>query len=182
MGFPRWAPLTWYIFHKLSNEYGQVIEKEGEEYKSHYIEFFKSMKTIIPCKTCRNHFIQNTSSEENKIENNMDSTKVFAWTVRLHNLVNTMNKKKVFSVDEAKKMYSSPIMNQQLYAFINDYMMYNLNKGIEKDKELINMFTELCYIYPNKVKRDKLVQFVKKIPIKKEKIRDWLNMFYILTR
>ena len=96
MGFPRWAPLTWYIFHKLSFEYNQVIESQSdsEEYKKHYIEFFKSMRTIIPCKTCRNHFIQNIDIEENKIENNISTENIFAWTVRLHNLVNKMHNKK----------------------------------------------------------------------------------------
>lgn len=179
MSFPRWAPLTWYIFHKLAHDYDS---SENEEYTNHYLEFFKSMKTIIPCKTCRNHFIQNTSIEENKIENNIDSTKIFDWTVRLHNLVNIINKKKTYTIDEAKKIYKAPIMNQQLYAFINDYMMYNLNKGIEKDKELLNMLTHICYIYPNKVKREKLIKFVEKIPLKKDKIRSWLSMFYLLTK
>ncbi len=181
MGFPRWAPLTWYVFHKLAHDF-DIQEAENEEYKKHYLEFFNSMKTIIPCKTCRNHFIENTNIEENKIENNINGEKIFAWTVRLHNLVNSMNKKKTFSIEEAKKLYKNPIMNQQLYAFINDYMVYNLNKGIEKDNQLINMLTHICYIYPNKTKREKLIKFVEKIPLKKDKIRNWLSMFYLLTR
>ncbi len=179
MGFPRWAPLTWYMFHKLAHDFDN---NESDEYKKHYLEFFNTMKTIIPCKTCRNHFIENTNIEENKIENNINGEKIFQWTVRLHNLVNSMHKKKVFTVDEAKKLYKAPIINQKLYAFINDYMVYNLNKGIEKDNQLINMFTHICYIYPNKTKREKLIKFVEKIPLKKDKIRDWVNMFYMITR
>jgi hypothetical protein len=183
MGFPRWAPLTWYIFHKLSLEYNQVIESQSdsEEYKKHYIEFFKSMRTIIPCKTCRNHFIQNTDIEENKIENNISNENIFDWTVRLHNLVNKMHNKKIYSVEEAKKMYSQPLVHHKLFAFVNDYMIYNLNKGGEKDTQLMNMFTQLCYIYPNKAKREKLITFVNTIPIKKEKIRQWLNLFYAIV-
>ncbi len=175
MGFPRWAPLTWYIFHKMSYDY-------DENQKDHYIEFFKSMKTIIPCKTCRNHFNENTNIEENKIENNISKEKIFEWTVRLHNLVNIMNKKKVFTLDESKKLYITPLPNHKLYAFINDYVMYNLNKGIEKDNELINMMIQICYIYPNITKREKLIKFVETIPLKKDNLRKWLTTFYLLTK
>jgi hypothetical protein len=181
MGFPRWAPLTWYMFHKLANDYA-YNESVEETDKEHYIQFFKSMKTIIPCKTCRNHFIENTNIEENKIENNITKEKIFEWTVRLHNLVNSMHKKKVFSVEEAKKLYTSPLPNHKLYAFINDYVMYNLNKGIEKDNELVNMLTHLCYIYPNNKKRENLIKFVETIPLKKDKLRSWLSMFYLVTK
>lgn len=175
MGFPRWAPLTWYMFHKLSYEYK---ESENDSYKSHYISFFQRMKTIIPCKTCRGHFIENTGVEENKIESNITKENVFPWTVRLHNLVNKMHHKKIYSVEEAKKLYEIPFQNSKMYSFINDYLMYNLNKGIEKDNELINMLKDLCYIYPNPVKREKLIAFVEKLPPQKEKIRQWLTVFY----
>ncbi len=193
MGFPRWAPLTWYIFHKLSSEYSQILESirqdntiidreaKIEEYKKHYVQFFQCMRTIIPCKTCRNHFIQNTDLEENKIEKNINDAEIFPWTVRLHNLVNKMHNKKIYSVDEAKKMYAQPLNNQKLYSFMNDYIMYNLNKGVEKDRELLNMLTQLCYLYPNKTKRDKLILFVEKIPIEKDKLRQWLTAFYAIV-
>jgi hypothetical protein len=195
MGFPRWAPLTWYIFHKLSNEYNQIIDsinndttldeetksKKIEEYKIHYVQFFQSMKTIIPCKTCRNHFIQNTDLEENKIEKNINKDTIFPWTIRLHNLVNKMHNKKLYTVDEANKMYATPLNNQKLYSFMNDYMMYNLNKGVDKDRELLNMMTQLCYLYPNKLKREKLISFVEKMPIQKEKLRQWLTVFYAIV-
>lgn len=180
MGFPRWAPLTWYMFHKLSYDYANDTKDIDE--KEHYIQFFKSMKTIIPCKTCRGHFIENTNIEENKIENNISKEKIFEWTVRLHNLVNTMHKKKNFTIEEAKKLYVAPLPNHKLYAFMNDYIMYNLNKGIEKDNELINMLTHLCYIYPNETKRTKLIKFVEKIPLKKDKLRSWLSMFYLIIK
>jgi len=45
MGFPRWAPLTWYIFHKLAHDFDPL---GSDEYKQHYLEFFNTMKTIIP--------------------------------------------------------------------------------------------------------------------------------------
>ncbi len=177
MGFPRWAPLTWYMFHKLSYEYKDA-EAESESYKTHYISFFQSMKTIIPCKTCRNHFIGNTGIEENMIEKNISEAQIFPWTVRLHNFVNKTHQKKVYSVEEAKKLYEAPFQNSKMYSFINDYLMYNLNKGIDKDKELMNMLKDLCYIYPNKAKREKLIAFVEKLPPQKEKIRQWLAVFY----
>jgi hypothetical protein len=170
MGFPRWAPITWYIFHKLAFDY-------NESNRDHYKRFFESMRTVIPCKTCRNHFIQNTSLEENTLDANLEKEKIFSWTVRLHNMVNRMNKKKIFTDEEAKKLYEKPMAKGLLYMFINDYFMYNLNKGFDKDQQLMVMMTSLCYLFPDPIKREKLVTFVEKLPPTKEKIRPWLYVF-----
>ncbi len=175
MGFPRWAPLTWYIFHKISLDY-------DDTHKDHYVAFFQSMKTVIPCKTCRNHFIENTKLEENQVEKNITPETIFSWTVRLHNLVNRTTKKKEYESNDAKALYEKPIDNNKLYAFMNDYMMYNLNKGVDKDRELIAMFKTLCYVYPNKAKRDRLIKFVEKAPPKKDKLWMWIRGFQAITR
>ena len=174
MGFPRWAPLTWYIFHKFTLEY-------IPEQKEHYTKFFEAMKTVIPCKTCRNHFIHNISQEENLIETNICPEKIFDWTVRLHNEVNKHVNKRIYTVEEAKKLYSKPLIHNSLMSFMNDYMVYNLNKGAEKDAQLLILFTQLCYLHPNKQKRDKLINFVQKMPLTKANIRAWMFGFYRLS-
>ncbi len=182
MAFPRWAPLTWYMFHKLAYDYHTSINaNDQEKRKESFLKFFQSMRTIIPCKTCRNHFIENTNMEEYKIEENMTPEKIFSWTVRLHNLVNKMHNKKIYSVEDAKKLYAAPLAHQKMYAFMNDYVMYNLNKGVEKDTELINMLTQLCYLYPNRTKQEKLIKVIEKVPIQKEKVRQWLTVFYTIV-
>ena len=175
MGFPRWAPLTWYIFHKISIDY-------DDTYKEHYKIFFQTMKTIIPCKTCRNHFIENTKLEENQVEPNITADKIFPWTVRIHNMVNRTSKKREYTTDDAKALYDKPIDHNKLFAFMNDYMMYNLNKGADKDRELLAMFKAICYIFPNKVKRERLIKYVEKAQPKKDKLWMWIRGFQMIAR
>ena len=65
-----------------------------------------------------------------------------------------------YRVEEAKKLYTSPLPNHKLYAFINDYVMYNLNKGIEKQ---VTKLTATDGFYKNEMVKILLPEELQKV-------------------
>ena len=49
---------------------------------------------------------QNVNKEHLSFENNINPERIFNWTVDLHNEVNKMHHKKVWSYDEARNFYT----------------------------------------------------------------------------
>jgi hypothetical protein len=103
----EWQQITWNLFHTVSLNY-------NDNYKQEYIIFFNSLKTIIPCRMCRNHYIENISKENMEIEKNINSDRIFNWTIDLHNSVNKMNRKKIWNYDEARKYYERNNFNNKV--------------------------------------------------------------------
>ena len=52
-----WQPATWILFHHVAKNY-------KEEYTPHYVAFFETFKTIIPCRICRTHYIEKLNEEK----------------------------------------------------------------------------------------------------------------------
>jgi len=172
----EWQQITWNIFHTLTLNY-------NDNYKQEYIIFFNSLKIIIPCRMCRNHYIENINKENMEIEKNINSDQIFNWTVDLHNSVNKMNKKKIWSYDEARKYYTDNKFNNKLLKFfIFDYIKTNFKKNFEKTTELLKMINTLPYLYPYEEKRNKLIDFKEKFELNRDNIKKWLYTFLIILK
>jgi hypothetical protein len=172
----RWQQLTWYIFHKISLNYNDL-------YRNEYIQFFENVKVIIPCRICRNHYIQNVSKENMKINDNINHERIFNWTIDLHNLVNKLNHKKQWDYDMARNYYEKMNFNNHfLLYFINDYIRTNFRKGPEKTNALLNMINTLPYLYPNENIRNKLIDFRQKFEINRDNLKHWLKTFLIIIK
>ena len=171
-----WQPMTWKVFHMCALFY-------NEEYRDKYIDFFDSFKTIIPCGICKRHFTQNTAKSELSIENNVNKEKIFNWTIDLHNLVNKMNKKKIWSHDEAREFYTkNEFDNNLIKLFLFQYIKHNFKRGPEKTEGLFKMVRSLAYLHPLKEKRDKLIDFSTKFDINRDNIKNWLIAFCIILK
>lgn len=172
-----WQPVTWQIFHIVSLNYN---DSNKEEYK----KFFRSFRTIIPCSICRGHYNSNLDKSEMNIENNVNQENIFNWTVLLHNKVNKMHSKKIWSNEEAKNFYSGNRFN--IYAlfkyFILAYIRSNFRKGPEKTQQLFNMLHSFAYLHPNEDKRKQLIDFTTKFQISRENIKSWLYSFLMLLK
>lgn len=166
----NWKQSTWYVFHYFSLHYNPI-------YRDKYIDFFKTFQVILPCEMCLKHYRYQLSRHDLSLEENINVEKIFAWTVKIHNHVNSITQKRVWAVDEAKDFYSrqnfNPIM---LKIMILDYIKHNFKKRMVKSTELLKMLDTLRYLYPIEEKRQKLLEM--KNELKKETIREWLLEFF----
>jgi hypothetical protein len=171
-----WQPLTWIIFHILSLNY-------NDNYREHYISFFESFKVIIPCSICRNHYNTNINRSDMSIENNINSEKIFNWTINLHNNVNKTNHKKLWNYDEAKNHYTKFNFNGKILKFfIYQYIITNFKKNPDKTFNLIRMLNSLPYLYPNESKRLKLIAFKEKFELNRFTLKNWLTAFVLIIQ
>lgn len=170
----EWQPITWILFHVTSLNY-------DEKYREHYITFYKSLKTIIPCRMCRNHYINNINKPGMTIEENVNAEKIFNWTIDLHNTVNKANYKKQWTYEQAKNHYVKIFFNNNLLKiFTYSYLRANFKKNPQKTGELINMIKTLPYLYPYEEKRNKLIDFREKFDLNRETIKNWLYAFMLI--
>ena len=172
----EWQSITWFLFHTISLNY-------NDEYKNEYINFFNTLKVIIPCRICRTHYIQNLNKEGMSIEDNINKEKIFNWTVDLHNTVNKMHHKKLWSHDEARQYYQTHNFNNKLLKFfIFEYIKTNYKKNPEKTTHLIKMMKTLPYIHPHIDKRNKLIDFNNKFDLNRKNIKNWVFSFLVILK
>ena len=171
-----WQPLTWNVFHTIALNY-------NESYKNEYINFFNCLKVCIPCRICRNHYIQQIKNDNMVIENNINEERIFNWTVDLHNTVNKMNHKRIWSYDEAKNYYQKHNFNNNVYKhYIYEYIKSNFKKNPEKTNELLKMIQTLVYFHPNEKTRNKLIDFKSKFELSRQNIKSWVYAFLIILK
>lgn len=98
-----WGPQLWHSIHMIALNYP---DQPSPTDRLNYKLFFESLKDVIPCLTCADHYGKNM--QDLPIERYLDdSGKLFEWTVALHNLVNSTYKKREWSVDEARAFYAT---------------------------------------------------------------------------
>ncbi len=164
-----WKQTTWYVFHKFSLEF---IPENIEHYKN----FFNSFKIILPCEICLNHYNIQLNRQGLTLNENLNKEKIFDWTVKLHNNVNAMHKKKVWNEIEAKNYYTNLNVDANyVKIMVLDLVRNNFKKGDMKTNELLIMLNSLRYIYPNTSIRDKLINM--NTILDKNNIREWLLEF-----
>jgi len=160
--------LTWNIFHKISLYY-------NESYKNFYITFFETFKKIIPCKICRNHYIEYMN---NNFYENIDKGTIFYWTIDLHNNINSINNKRLWNYDEAKEYYANydSNLNMFLYIYITNF------KNKENKEELILMIKSIPYVYYDINKKKELIKFSENFELNCNNMKDWLIAFIIIIK
>jgi hypothetical protein len=172
----EWQPLTWILFHTIALNY-------NDNYKNEYYNFFDTFKTIIPCKICRDHYIGNISKEDMNFDNNINIDKIFNWTVDLHNIVNKMNHKKVWSYEEARKNYENNTMNHKMLKFfLFEYIRANFKKNPSKTTELLKMIKTIPYVLPDSDKKNMLIEFKEKFELNRNTLKQWLLTFLIILK
>ena len=97
----EWGPHGWKFIHYVSLGYP---ENPTEEDKHKYKMFFISLKDVLPCSLCRNHYEENYATMPltdvilSKREN------VVRWVIDIHNVVNASKNKPIIPYDEALKL------------------------------------------------------------------------------
>lgn len=98
-----WGPHGWKFLHYVS--FGYPSEPTTEQ-KNNYKTFFTSLQHVLPCSICAKHYSKNLQEDSfNEALVNKDS--LIRWLIDIHNDVNEMKGKKIFSYDEAIKLYTT---------------------------------------------------------------------------
>lgn len=146
-----WGPSTWYLFHCLSLSFR--IEK-----KQKYMQFFRLVRSIIPCELCKTHFVGALNRNGNGINNNCSNReKMFKWLIKLHNNVNRMNNKKTFTPDQVLEIHIKNnklvINNSKIITFLIEFINYNIGLGGWRRNNAFKLLKVLSFIYPSPKKQ-----------------------------
>ena len=110
-----WGPHAWIFLHSITLAYPD--NPTQEDINSHAL-FFNSLKGILPCQKCRDHYTKNL--QELPVENNLyNKESLVKWLIEIHNRVNIVNDKKEYSYDEAINFYEK-IYSKKDKKFINN--------------------------------------------------------------
>ena len=151
-----WGPSAWYFLHKIAFNY-------DKNKKNRYIKFINIFADFIPCPYCEHHFRKMLNeSDFNKIMQNRDT--FFSWTILIHNKVNNNNNKKIFSYNDALKIYNKNNVNKELITiFLNEFYKSNNYRG----ESLKNFLILFCDLFPNENVKRNLLGFYKRFDPKK---------------
>lgn len=97
-----WGKHMWVSIHMTALG---CPDNPNKEQKNNYIKFFNSLSSVLPCKSCADHFkylLKTYPLKDSDLSNNM---KLFEWTVFLHNKVNEKLKKEKISFEVAKNIF-----------------------------------------------------------------------------
>lgn len=117
-----WGPSAWLFLHTVTFNYPN---NPTEEDKRNYLTFFNSLKHIIPCPLCKEHYIENLKN----IPINLDSKdKLIEWLFDVHNSVNKQKETKIYTHEELYDIYYHKYKSKQLKDKdkYKDYLKYIL--------------------------------------------------------
>lgn len=139
-----WGSHMWYTIHFIALGYpNEASSIDKKNYKNFYI----NLPNIIPCEECAKHLVTNLNKYP--IDNYLDSKeRLFEWTVLLHNEVNKMLGKDIWSLEKANKYYSNFNIKleetkkcfNKAYLIIIILLMMILYVLIKKNKNLLKIF------------------------------------------
>ena len=139
MNVNKWGPGGWTFLHTITFNYP---EKPTNTDKKQYIDFFKMVGSMLPCKYCRDSY--NIYSKYVPINKFIDSREgITYWLYYIHNLVNDNVKKKYGTCGVSKKKDLN-----------DDYIKKFVKKAETKYKPLVKKcITKLmeCEENPNKI-------------------------------
>jgi len=108
----EWGVHGWKFIHHVALGYpNNPTENDKNNYKS----FFILIGTILPCHLCSDHYNENLLIYPLTDDVLMNKTNLINWTIDMHNEVNKLHNKKIYSYDEAlqliKNNYNNFIFN-----------------------------------------------------------------------
>lgn len=100
-----WGPPLWHTLHTISFNYPV---KPTDKQKEDYMNYFKSLGKVLPCKYCRDNYKENLKKIPLKksVFKNRDS--LSRWVYNLHELVNkNLGKKSTLSYEDVRARYEN---------------------------------------------------------------------------
>lgn len=116
IGPDSWGPHGWKFIHFTALGYpDEPTNKDKMKYK----KFYTSLCDVIPCIMCRNNYVDHL--KEFPITNQVlkDKESLMGWTVKIHNIVNKSNNKRVVPIKEGIEMIKKNYQGCQVEKFSN---------------------------------------------------------------
>jgi hypothetical protein len=99
-----WGPIYWFNLHNSSNYYPNNPSKKLMEITKNRII---SIPYELPCEKCKIHSVKYINTRSGELDIIVSSkTNLFNFYVDFHNYVNFRNNKKIYSYEEARKIWS----------------------------------------------------------------------------
>ena len=136
MSYPlAWGSTYWIVIH-----YAGTLNISHDDLNS----FFQNFTKRLPCPSCSSHAYAYVTSNPVSIADDK-----FAYTVHFHNHVNSRLKKRILSLDKARKVYESNISiltkELSLNSLIFASLMYSIYANRFESKEAFTEFV-LCFV------------------------------------
>ncbi len=96
----NWGRSGWKFLHAITFAYPM---NPTSKTKKRYLQFFRTLKYVLPCPVCRAGYAKNVKSLNMK--HMMNRTTLSMWLVGVHNQVNFKLGKKLFNYKTVRKMY-----------------------------------------------------------------------------
>lgn len=96
-----WGPHGWKFIHFITLGYPN---KPTENDKNKYKKFLTSIKDILPCAICQDHYTTNLINFPLTDKVLSSRRNLIYWGIEVHNSVNKASGKKEFSFDEALEL------------------------------------------------------------------------------
>jgi hypothetical protein len=86
----HWGSHLWRVLHIMALNY-----RPTPAHKKAFKQFVESLKVLLPCKICRDHFNKCMSTGGLRLDRQALNSResLFKWSVDLHNCVNAISKK-----------------------------------------------------------------------------------------
>ena len=98
-----WGPSMWHTLHTISFNYPV---KPDRETKLQYLEFFRGLRHILPCRYCRINLAKNLRKVPLTMKTMRDRESLSRWVYKLHEEINTMlGKKSGLSYEDVRDRY-----------------------------------------------------------------------------
>lgn len=176
-----WGPYCWHMMHILTYNYP---ENPNENNMNNIKEFFTSLQYIIPCSICRTHYKKKISKVPvSRVYNN--KYKLIKWCIDMHNEVNRVFKKKVYSIDDSNKVYikdNELLIDHYKLSLIMDIIVNTCPEKIDNNKIIIGyvqFFNSLKELYPCEECRIAYNNALLKYPLKNINnsydLKNWYN-------
>ena len=136
-----WGPPLWNSLHIITFDY--PIEPRDVD-KQNYQIFFHSLKNILPCEQCRQHYakmIEETLPIEAALKSRDSLTR---WLVNVHNLVNKRLGKPIVSYDSVKEKYEA--LSGKCAASVCTSSDLKCKKSQQKTNNMLYLITILLMI------------------------------------
>lgn len=156
-----WGRDLWYIIHYLANLFDTNIIDD-------YYNFYHSLKYLIPCPVCKQHYLK-LINESSIIDFN-NKKECIDWAFNTHNIVNKRLGNNVYYKEITSYYNSEDIFHKYLYGISIIFMDHD-----DKCFAKLKYFYKLICLTNNKF--DNIYKNIPLIFIKNEQTFKWINDF-----
>lgn len=110
-----WGPKAWFFLHTITFNYP---DNPSNNDKKNYKNFFESLQFTLPCKVCKEHYINHI--KDYPIDNYLDTKETLVnWLIIIHNEVNKILNKPILDYKQVIEQYNNIYDNNTYNSNIN---------------------------------------------------------------